>query len=49
VSILMRIGLGLACLFALLTLLVVGLWMLTGPRKPKDSELEKQFTVNIAS
>lgn len=47
-SILMRIGLGLVGLFAFLMLLVVGLWMLTDPRKPKDSELEKRFTVNRA-
>ena len=44
----MRIGLGLACLFALLMLLVVGLWVLAGPHKPSDSDLESRFAAHRA-
>ena len=44
----MRVGLGLACVVAFLMLLVVGLWMQSGPHKPSDLDPEGRFAAHRA-
>ncbi len=47
-SILKRVGLGLATLLALAMVLLLGLWWVTGPHKPSDSDLESRFAAHRA-
>ncbi len=46
--ILKRIGFGLATLFALAMVFLGGLWWVTGPHMPSDSDLEGRFATHRA-